>query len=653
MSPTWDGVPAGPLPSSPAPSPQEAARASLRELAAEAAGVGTYVLHLPHRELVADDRVLELSGLDRESFTGRPEDIYAHMHPEDVADVIAQVEHTLSTGEPYSCEYRVITPSGRTRWTAARGRVVTDESGTTTALLGALYDVSAIRADFALSTQILETMSAAFYSLDHDWRFTYVNAPAEALIGRTRQETVGQVVWDLFPAARDSDIEATYRAAATSGEPTTLEAYYPEPLNAWYEIRAWPSAEGLSVFFLDITARRSAQDAVDHSTRTLVAISEIATALANAQDVTDLVTVMAERGLVALGADGGSVAVPDPVDPTHLLSYITANFGESARADFARLPLDAALPVTVAASTGERVLLADQGACEAFSAHLVAANLAAGCQAWASMPLRAGNQVIGVLTAGWKQAQVFPAEQLDLLDTYAAQCAQALQRMNAREAERVSAAQQAALVAVARALGEADDEDGVLTVFAAHSSSLLHADGSALCLREAGGTHVQVVTTDAYTSEVRSRLQRLPVDFPLPAVHTAVSGIPFFHHDRAQSLALFPGAQELYTAGEVEASAAVPLRTHAQLLGCLSVSFTRPRRWPPADRDLLEAFATLIAQALGRVQAHEAERAASAQVARFSETLQRSMLTEPPQPDHLQLAVRYSPAAAQAEVGGD
>lgn len=65
------------------------------------------------------------------------------------------------------------------------------------------------------------------------------------------------------------------------------------------------------------------------------------------------------------------------------------------------------------------------------------------------------------------------------------------------------------------------------------------------------------------------------------------------------------------------------------------------------------AFAALITQALERLRARDGERAASATAARFSETLQRSMLTDPPQPDHLQLVVRYSPAAAESQVGGD
>jgi serine phosphatase RsbU (regulator of sigma subunit) len=49
----------------------------------------------------------------------------------------------------------------------------------------------------------------------------------------------------------------------------------------------------------------------------------------------------------------------------------------------------------------------------------------------------------------------------------------------------------------------------------------------------------------------------------------------------------------------------------------------------------------------------QAERQAAAAAHRMSETLQRSLLTEPPQPAGLQIAVRYRPAAREAQVGGD
>ena len=108
--------------------------------------------------------------------------------------------------------------------------------------------------------RVLESMSSAFFQLDREWRFAYVNSEAERLLGATRVHLIGASIWDAFPAAVGGAFEDNYRGAVASGEPVTFEAWYPPPLNAWYEVRAWPSPEGLAVYFVDITARREAEE---------------------------------------------------------------------------------------------------------------------------------------------------------------------------------------------------------------------------------------------------------------------------------------------------------------------------------------------------------------------------------------------------------
>ncbi|MCO7218377.1 SpoIIE family protein phosphatase [Klenkia sp. PcliD-1-E] len=112
-----------------------------------------------------------------------------------------------------------------------------------------------VNADAARSTRLLETMSAAFCSVDREWRCTYLNGPAEELLRLTRDQAVGKVMWDLFPAAEHSIIGQTYRQVLATGQPATFDAYYPAPLDTWFDIRVTPDADGLSVFFLDITDR--------------------------------------------------------------------------------------------------------------------------------------------------------------------------------------------------------------------------------------------------------------------------------------------------------------------------------------------------------------------------------------------------------------
>ncbi|WP_168216057.1 PAS domain-containing protein [Halorussus marinus] len=104
--------------------------------------------------------------------------------------------------------------------------------------------------------EMFERISDAFYALDDDWQFTYVNDRAEELIDYRDAGLVGQDFWEVFEWATDSTLGEEYRTAMETQEPTAFEFYYPEPLEAWYEVSAYPSETGLSVYFRDITDRK-------------------------------------------------------------------------------------------------------------------------------------------------------------------------------------------------------------------------------------------------------------------------------------------------------------------------------------------------------------------------------------------------------------
>lgn len=107
-----------------------------------------------------------------------------------------------------------------------------------------------------------ESMSDALFTLDHQWRFTYLNRRAEEILDRPREELINRSIWEAFPAAVGSAFETEYRGAMASGQSTTFSAYYPEPLNRWYDVSAYPSAQGLTVYFRDVTEDKRAAEAV-------------------------------------------------------------------------------------------------------------------------------------------------------------------------------------------------------------------------------------------------------------------------------------------------------------------------------------------------------------------------------------------------------
>jgi len=111
-------------------------------------------------------------------------------------------------------------------------------------------------------TAILESLGDGFVACDREWRYTYVNAAAERLLGRRREEMLGQDMRVLFPEA--GLFFARYERAIARQVSMTFEDYY-APLNMWTEVSVHPSADGMSQFFRDVTERKLAEEALRES----------------------------------------------------------------------------------------------------------------------------------------------------------------------------------------------------------------------------------------------------------------------------------------------------------------------------------------------------------------------------------------------------
>ena len=132
-------------------------------------------------------------------------------------------------------------------------RSLSSEESTTLLML---RDMAAEALELRLSSHafanLLESISDAFFALDTDWTFTYVNQQAEVLLDRSREDLLGTNVWQEFPEAVDLPFYTHYHRAVESGDPVSFKAYFP-PLDVWLRVNAYPFDDGLSVYFNDIT----------------------------------------------------------------------------------------------------------------------------------------------------------------------------------------------------------------------------------------------------------------------------------------------------------------------------------------------------------------------------------------------------------------
>jgi PAS domain S-box-containing protein len=114
------------------------------------------------------------------------------------------------------------------------------------------------------AVELLESTSDAFFSVDRRYHVTYLNQEAERVLGRKREALMGRSLWAEFPEAVGSSFQHAYQRAMDSGRPVQFVEFYP-PLQAWFEIRAFPTRSGLSVFFRDVSKRRAAEEALRES----------------------------------------------------------------------------------------------------------------------------------------------------------------------------------------------------------------------------------------------------------------------------------------------------------------------------------------------------------------------------------------------------
>jgi PAS domain S-box-containing protein len=338
-------------------------------LAIDAAEIGSFDWDLVTGRLSWDDRMLALFGYERAEFSDSIEAFTDRVHPDDVERVSAALQAAIDTCGTYDSEFRVLLPTGDVRWLRGRGRGVADERGRAVRLLGAGYDTTDQQDADARIARVLESMPTAFFSLGRDWTFIHVNAEAERLLGLSREELIGEVVWELFPAAVGSDFEVHYRSAMESREQAAFEAYYPPPLDSWYEVRAWPSPEGLSVYFLDITARRRTEEAARRDARRLALIARVSDTLSTA-----LIDRRGGHGalqqlLQAVVPELGDWAIASLIGDDGRLHDVASWHVDPAlrpvAADYARVRLGAltsTAPIVAALTTGEVTVVPDVAA---------------------------------------------------------------------------------------------------------------------------------------------------------------------------------------------------------------------------------------------------------------------------------------------------
>jgi len=187
---------------------------------------------------------------------------------------VTEMREAIAAEEPVTVELRNYRKDGTPFWNRVWITPIRDADGAVTNFVGFQEDVTERVEARREQAAMFDRVSDAFLALDRGWRFTYLNAQAERVLDRTADELLGESIWEAFPGAVDSAFETQYKRAMERQETVSFEEYYP-PLGTWFEVRAYPSRTGLSVYFRDVSERKANERRLEERTRQFETFGDI------------------------------------------------------------------------------------------------------------------------------------------------------------------------------------------------------------------------------------------------------------------------------------------------------------------------------------------------------------------------------------------
>lgn len=231
-----------------------------------------YVFDKAGRFVFVNQALLDLWGLKLADALGK--DFFDLNYPDDLAARLQQqIQLVFASRQRVTDETPYTSPTGVVGYyeyifspfSAADGSVEL-VVGTTRNITERKQAEEKIKQLSARNRDILESINDAFFAVDSDWRFTYVNSQAERLLDRTPGDLLGQVIWEVYPGLLGSEFETAYRQAATERIASAVTAFYPDH-GRWYEASTYPAANGITIYFRNVTERVQVEAALRESDR--------------------------------------------------------------------------------------------------------------------------------------------------------------------------------------------------------------------------------------------------------------------------------------------------------------------------------------------------------------------------------------------------
>lgn len=261
----------------------------LVDIAGHMARLGGWSVDLRSRQVTWSDVVAEIHGM-APGHAPDTEEGFAFYTPASRERIRQRFEACAQRGEPFDEILEIVNQQGERLWVRCAAEPVRDQHGAIVRVRGAFQDISMQKAGEDERAQLadrlratVESITDAFFTVDGAGRFDYVNTAAEDLLGASAAELAGRAMDEVMPPVLGERFQQECRRALTDGVTVAMEEYC-ELAERWFDIRAYPASDGLTVYFRDTTIHHElVQQLLDHEARLLASRRELNQTLATRQ----------------------------------------------------------------------------------------------------------------------------------------------------------------------------------------------------------------------------------------------------------------------------------------------------------------------------------------------------------------------------------
>ncbi len=537
------------------------------------------------------------------------------VHPEDSQRLIKSFKEVVqrpSCGLPV--EFRIRHKDGSWHTLEAIGQSLLDEEAGEMKIVVNSRDITERKqAEAAVQKanrdriNIFESITEAFFAVDHEWRFTYINPKAEQVLSRSQEELLGKCVWDEFPHVVGSSFEEQFRRAVAEQVSVKFEEFY-QPFALWLHVRAYPYEGGLSVYFKNITERKHAEASLVERSRLSTLAAEVGVALAHGGTLRRILQLCTDAMVQQLHVTSAVVWTLNPV------SQQLERQASSGRL----LPLKPDL-VNLIAQT-RQPYLSSEAVEELHSSSLP--------NHFSGYPLIVEDRLIGVLTLLGNQP--LTEEACFTLSWVTNAIAVAIDRYWARS--ELLSRRESLLFGLANQIRNSLELDTILETAVQSIRSLLRIDRCHVLWYEAHEIAPSwEVVTEARNPSLKSHIGQYTTAQMGPFVDQLLNQ-QIIQVDEVETFSDRAGRRFLRTLGYTSILS-IPIKTQAGKIGVISCGHcTRPRPWDHSEVELLQAVVAQLAIALDQAelyaQARQTAQIAQAQAQKLELALNQLQTTQ-------------------------